>query len=123
MLGGAKARVKEYNKKNPTKAKVTITKKEIEDKIRRSNNKCPMTGVAFTAKYGNGHGPNEENPWNPSLDRIDVNNPDYSNENTRVSSNIFNNSRGIGKDENLESSQSILVERAQRCSNSSVGKL
>ena len=28
-----------------------------------------------------------------------------------------------GKDENLESSQSILVERAQRCSNSSVGKL
>ena len=28
-----------------------------------------------------------------------------------------------GKDENLESSQSILIERAQRCSNSSVGKL
>ena len=28
-----------------------------------------------------------------------------------------------GKDENLESSQSIRVERAQRCSNSSVGKL
>ena len=28
-----------------------------------------------------------------------------------------------GKDENLESSQSILVERAQRCSNSSIGKL
>ena len=28
-----------------------------------------------------------------------------------------------GKDENLESSQSILVERAQRCSSSSVGKL
>ena len=28
-----------------------------------------------------------------------------------------------GKDENLESSQSILVERARRCSNSSVGKL
>ena len=28
-----------------------------------------------------------------------------------------------GEDENLESSQSILVERAQRCSNSSVGKL
>ena len=28
-----------------------------------------------------------------------------------------------GKDENLESSQSILIERAQRCSKSSVGKL
>ena len=28
-----------------------------------------------------------------------------------------------GKDENLESSQRILIERAQRCSNSSVGKL
>ena len=28
-----------------------------------------------------------------------------------------------GKDENLKSSQSILIERAQRCSNSSVGKL
>ena len=28
-----------------------------------------------------------------------------------------------GKDENLESSQSILLERAERCSNSSVGKL
>ena len=28
-----------------------------------------------------------------------------------------------GKDENLESSQKILIERAQRCSNSSVGKL
>ena len=28
-----------------------------------------------------------------------------------------------GKDENLQSSQSILIERAQRCSNSSVGKL
>ena len=28
-----------------------------------------------------------------------------------------------GKDENLEASQNILVERAQRCSNSSVGKL
>ena len=28
-----------------------------------------------------------------------------------------------GKDENIESSQSILIERAQRCSNSSVGKL
>ena len=102
MLRNAKGRVKEYNKKNPTKAEVTITKKEIEDKIRRSNNKCPMTGVAFTAKYGNGHGPNEENPWNPSLDRIDVNNPDYSNENTRVTSNIFNYARGKGKDENLE---------------------
>ena len=28
-----------------------------------------------------------------------------------------------GKDENLQTSQSILIERAQRCSNSSVGKL
>ena len=28
-----------------------------------------------------------------------------------------------GKDENIESSQKILIERAQRCSNSSVGKL
>ena len=28
-----------------------------------------------------------------------------------------------GKDENLQSSQSILIERAERCSNSSVGKL
>ena len=59
---------------------------QIIKKIKDNNNKCQITGIKFTSSYGVGRGPNIENPFNPSLDRIDSSNPDYTNENTQVTS-------------------------------------
>ena len=62
--------------------------------------RCEVTNIDFEIKPGNGERQNTENPWSPSIDRLDPNG-EYTPENSRLTVWIFNQARGAFDDEAL----------------------
>ena len=89
LLNGAKRRCREKQI-----GKVTIDQNWIEQKL--NIGLCELTKLPFDfepPKMGD-----NTNPYSPSLDRIDNNNPDYTPENTRIvltGANLALNSNGL----------------------------
>jgi len=74
------------NRSKKTSAKVTITPKWIENKIKTG--KCEMTGLPFDLCPSSDF---NKNPYSPSIDRIDSKNRDYTPKNTRIVLHAVNN--------------------------------
>lgn len=91
MLNNARARARRK------KIKFTLTKSWIEDKLKLG--KCEVTDIPFDISINGGKG-HINNPWAPSIDRIDQTGP-YTQDNCRVTCWIYNRARGAFSDEDF----------------------
>jgi len=76
----------------------TLTKEWVLEKLNAG--RCEVTNIEFKIKEGNGGKQNSENPWSPSIDRIDPNG-EYTPENSRLTVWIYNQARGSFDDDAL----------------------
>lgn len=91
LCNHAKQRAKKFG------GKFTLIKSEIAERIEKGA--CEVTGMPFVLEIPKS---NQPQPFSPSLDRIDNENRDYSQENVRVVISAFNNMRGALDEKTLK---------------------